>query len=156
MIKKPLVLNNGNLEQLQDCDRLIPVQNTLELLNDKSVQMEAGSPVCIELANIANTTKTSDIDRKDAIALACTIVPSNELGIFQVDGKLTLTTTQWDIITEGIGGLLPGKVYFLAESATSGKISHIPPSTLGHYIVKLGIAISTTEFQIMIGTPIKL
>lgn len=155
-IRKPLVITNGNLEQLQAGDNLAPIPNTLQLLNDKSVQIEAGSPICIELANIANTTKITDVNRKDAIALAINIIPPNEINTFQVDGVLTLTTTQWDIVTEETGGLIPGAVYFLSESVTSGRISRTPPVITGNYIVRIGIAVNSTDFEIMIGTPIKL
>lgn len=37
-----------------------------------------------------------------------------------------------------------------------GRITRVPPTTVGHYVIRLGTAIDTTDFAIMIGTPVKL
>ena len=48
----------------------------------------------------------------------------------------------------------PGDVYFL--SATPGAISTTPPSTTGHYIVRVGEGATATELSIQINAPIQL
>lgn len=152
-IRKPLILNNGQLEQLQAGDRLAPVPNSIPLINGEDFTILAGQPIII---NSESNAKYADAtENKDAIALCVENVLSTVLGVFQTDGLLSLTTTQWDMITGDVGGLQPGKIYFLDDSDT-GRITRVPPITVGHYVVRLGTAINTTDFAIMIGTPIKL
>ena len=55
-------------------------------------------------------------------------------------GELTLTTAQWDVITNGSGGLTAGSTYFLSSS-TGGKIS----TTVGLIYSPVLRAISTTK-----------
>lgn len=153
MIRKPLVLNSGNLEQLQVGDRLAPVPNSIQIVNGEDYSILAGQPIVIDETN--NAKYADAIDNKDVVAFCVEDVLSTELGTFQVDGLLPLTTAQWDNITGETGGLRPGKVYFL-DNSDVGRITRVVPTTVGHYIVKLGTAINTIDFAIMIGTPIKL
>lgn len=153
MIKKPLVLSNGHLEQLQAGDTLAPVPHTLEVTNDGTITILTGAIVYISAANAVKYAKADLAATKDAIAMCLGDIIATELGIVQVNGLLTLTTEQWDLATGDVGGLVPGSVYFLS-AATRGRITNIPPIT--GYVVKIGTAISTIDFEISIGTPIKL
>jgi len=67
----------------------------------------------------------------------------------QFSGILTATTGQWDAITGGAGGLLEGWYYYLDES-TAGHMTAAPPSTTGQYIVRIGIALSTTKMRLLL------
>ncbi len=153
MIRKPLVLSNGCLEQLQAGDTLAPVPHTLEVTNDETITILIGAVVYISSANAVKYAKADLATTKSAIAMCLGDIIATELGIIQVDGLLTLTTEQWDLATGDTGGLTPGSVYFLS-AATIGRITNVPPTT--GYIVKIGTAISTVNFEISIGTPIKL
>jgi len=152
-IRKPLVMNNGNIEQLQLGDRLAPVPNNTLLMNDETSLMQAGQPVMVD--DLGNAKYTIATNNKGVIAFCVEDTPPTELGIFQVDGILSLTTSQWDNITGDTGGLRPGRMYFLDDNTIS-KITRVAPATVGHYIVRLGTAISKTDFTISIGTPTKL
>ncbi len=153
MIRKPLILNSGNLEQLQAGDRLAPVPNTLDVINGEAASILPGGVVYISSDSTIKYAQADSILTKDAIALCISEIISSESGIVQTDGTLTLTITQWDLVTGDTGGLIPGTVYFLSET-TNGRITKTAP--INGYVVKIGVAISTVNFEISIGTPIKL
>lgn len=152
-IRKPLVLNNGCIEQLQAGDRLAPVPNDAQLINGETSPIQAGQPIIID--DVGNAKYTIATNNAGVIAFCTEEVLPAESGIFQVDGILSLTKDQWDNITGDTGGLRPGKIYFLDDSDVS-KITRTAPSTTGHYIVRLGIAINKINFAISIGIPTKL
>ncbi len=153
MIRKPLILNSGNLEQLQAGDRLAPVPNSIQIINGEDYTISAGQPIVIDDQNEAKYANA--VINKDVVAFCVEDVLTTISGTFQIDGILSLTTAQWDLITGEVGGLRPGKIYFLDDNDT-GRIVRTPPTTPEHYVVRLGAAISTTDFAIMLGTPIKL
>lgn len=65
---------------------------------------------------------------------------------------VTLTTGQWDAVAGTSGGLAVNDVYYL--SATSGHITSTKPVATGTYATQVGIALSATQLQVLIGTPI--
>lgn len=69
----------------------------------------------------------------------------------QFSGPLTLTTTQWDAITGGSGGLRAGNRYYVSE--TDGQLSTSPPVGSGKRVIPVGAAISPTTMLIqLLGT----
>ncbi len=153
MIRKPIVLNNGQLEQLQVEDKLAPIPHILEVINSETIPILIGATVYIDSANTIKYAKADSIVTKDVIAMCIGDIISEESGIVQVDGLLTLTIEQCDTATGDTGGLTPGSVYVLS-AVTMGRITKVAP-TAG-YVVKIGTAISALDFEISIGTPIKL
>lgn len=68
-------------------------------------------------------------------------------------GLVTLTQPQWDAITDAFtGGLSPGSYYYLSD-VTPGNITVTPPSGEGHFVFKIGLAISNLSLAIQLGTP---
>jgi hypothetical protein len=66
-----------------------------------------------------------------------------------VRGTMVLTTGQWDaVVTGGSGGLIPFTEYFL--DVTAGKITTTEPTTGGSHVIRMGIAMSTTDMFIHI------
>ena len=153
MIKKPIVITNGQLEQLQVGDVLVHAPNTFEATNGESISILIGGTVYISGVNTIKYAKADSDATKTAIAMCTNDIVSGEDGVVQVNGRLTLTTVQWDLVTGDTGGLIPGISYFLSE-ITSGRISKIAPNT--GFVVKIGIAVSTIDFEISISAPIKL
>jgi hypothetical protein len=47
---------------------------------------------------------------------------------------------------------VPG-AYYLSD-ATPGFLTRTPPSTLTHFVIKLGLALSATTMLMQIGTPL--
>lgn len=70
----------------------------------------------------------------------------------QSDGVMTLTEGQWDALTGDAGGLIRGLPYYLSSGPTDGGLTHTITSTPGNYVAKVGIALSSTDLLIQIGT----
>lgn len=115
-----------------------------------------GAPVyCIAADQVAEAQANALATAK-VIALATETIPKNNgSGVAQTDGRLTLTTGQWDTITGQVGGLTAGSKYYLSPT-TSGQMTTAPPSADGQVLSPLGTAKSTTAFEITIGTRIVL
>lgn len=160
--KIPLVLNSstGVPEQLQAGDTLNIVgfagADLISLINDTAGTTVCGSPVYCDAAGgfklgKADATGTSKIIGLQFDATILTTASGN----IAVGGILTLTTTQWDAAFGTTGGLTFNTDYFLSD-ATAGDGSTTVPSTVGHLVVRLGRALSTTSLLLQIGQPILL
>lgn len=151
--KKPLVLTNGQIEQLQSGDQ-IDHRNTVSRDNDNAGAITIGQPVYatsgtnvdLAQADAQGTIRVNGLVEDISIAAAAT-------GDIVVDGILTATTGQWDAVTGDVGGLTPGSNYFL-DAATAGNLTKTAPST--GFVVRVGHALSDTELEIEIQQPIKL
>lgn len=158
-LRKPLVLVDGNVQQLQAGDTLDAVAAEVDIVtmtNGNAGSIVIGTPVypdspgSVDLAQ-ANASGTVNLLGfvKDA-----TIV-SAASGSIQTDGILAATTGQWDAVTGDTGGLTAGTVYWL-DPTTAGKLTTTAPTSVGQYVVRVGQAISTTELEISIEPPILL
>jgi len=149
MIKKPLVLTNGEIEQLQAGDSLSSVPNSLELVNGDI----ADAPVCVPVYISASNTFLHAVGENFPNAIGITSEPilMAASGIVQTDGKLSALTSDWDLMTGQIGGLTPGATYYLGLAIG---LTPIPP-TAG-FLVRVGIAVNATDLEIKISRPIKL
>lgn len=149
MIKKPLVLTDGEIEQLQVGDSLSPVPNSLALENGDSGTIPIGNPVYISSADTFIHADGENLP--DVIGLTAEEILATATGNVQVSGKLVATTAEWDAVTGQTGGLTPGGAYYLGYF---GGLSAIPPAS--GYLTRLGIAINSTDLEIKISRPIKL
>ena len=66
---------------------------------------------------------------------------------------MTLTEAEWEAVTAG-AGIVPGNPYYLSDSV-SGGLTDTPNATSGHFVTLVGWALSATQLQVQIGTPIK-
>ncbi len=149
MIKKPLVLTGGEIEQLQSGDVLLPIPSSLSLTNGSVVDLPPGVPAYIESAN---TFERATADAyPNVIGLTTEGITSSVNGIIQTDGVLTLSTAEWDAVTGDTGGLTPGATYYLA---TIGGLAIVAVAT--GYLTRIGIAVNDTDLDIKISRPIKL
>jgi hypothetical protein len=157
--RKPLVINAGQIEQLQAGDTLDASVSEVDVVsktNDNASPIVIGSPVYqkadgdVDLgrANAQGTVQLLGLVKDASIAAAAS-------GIIQTDGILAATTGQWDTVTGGTGGLTPGSPYYL-DAATAGKLTLTAPTSVGQFVVRVGLATSTTEMDISITPPIKL
>lgn len=150
--RKPLVQVAGEIEQLQTGDYLsVPISGVNEVIqtNDEASPIVIGAPVYNDAADgvkkaIATTSAASMV----LGLVADTTISNGATGSIGVSGVLTATTAQWDAVAGTTGGLTFGTRYYL--SATSGLITATAPSTVGQYVVEIGIALSTTELKINI------
>ncbi len=63
----------------------------------------------------------------------------------QSSGEVTLTAAQWDLITDGSGGLTQGAIYYLDPTLDLfGRLTTTFPTTSGTAIAQVGVALSAT------------
>ncbi len=94
----------------------------------------------INLAEADSTTA-----RAIVIGLATTDAGASGTGSYIAAGRVTLDS--WAAIT-GTTLLTPGAIYFL--STVAGGLTATPTTTVGHTVVRVGVAISTTTLEVRI------
>jgi len=159
----PLVIVNGEIQQIQAGDTLDCAQVEIETVTQTNGEANA-LVICSVVYNdgadsvkraIATAVATSEVV---GFATAATVAAGQPATI-QTSGVLVATTTQWDAMAAAAdsqsGGLTVGQVYYLDEAA-AGKYTKTGTDTVGSALVRLGIAISTTEMLIGISEPILL
>lgn len=153
-VKKPIVITNGQLERLQPGDRL-DLGNTTTRNNNSGGAIVIGQPVYITGTNadLAQANAQSTI-RVAGLVLDTSVAAASPAEIL-TDGILTATTTEWDAVTGETGGLTAGADYFL-DPANPGQLTQTAPSAAGEFVVRVGHALSTTEFEIEVQQPVKL
>lgn len=149
MLRKPIVLVNGQLQVLQAGDTLsvagVSQGNILQLTNAEAGAIVIGAPVYAFGNDQVKKAKADAGATSNVIGLVADASITNGVaGSIQTDGTLAATTGQWDAAFGTSGGLTAGTRYFLS-AATAGLGTATPPSSVGQYVVELGIAISTTE-----------
>lgn len=157
--KKPLVITSGRIEQLQAGDTLdasVTEVDVVNKTNDNAGAIVIGAPayqktngaVDLGRANASGTVQLVGLVKDVSIAAAGS-------GNIQTDGVLVATTTQWDAVTGQSGGLTTGSPYYLS-AATAGRLTTTAPTAAGEFVVRVGLALSTTELDISVEPPIKL
>lgn len=154
-IKKPLVLTNGELEQLQPGDRVQQVV-LFDRQNGNTSNLVICTPVYASGAGQVNEAQADSASTKNVLGLIADedVAPSDD-GAIQSDGIFAATTGQWDAVTGDTGGLITGLRYYLDDLAP-GMLTKTIPILQGNYIVPVGMALSTTELEISIDPSIKL
>lgn len=112
----------------------------------KPVYVFSGDNVKLALANAAGTKGVLGLVSDTSISAAAS-------GNIFVSGIITATTGQWDAVTAQTGGLTPGAIYYL-DNTTAGKMVTTAPGT--GWVAPIGLALSTTRFQLNIGQTVKL
>jgi hypothetical protein len=158
-LRKPLVLNAGQIQQLQSADTLDAVQSggdTLTQTNDEAGAIVIGTPVYNDANDGVKKAKADASGTKDVVGLVRdTSITNATTGAIQISGVLSATTGQWDAVFGTSGGLTRGTRYYLS-AGTAGLGTATAPSTVGQYVVELGIAVSTTELLLSVFRPILL
>jgi hypothetical protein len=155
--RKPIVLNAGQLEQLQSGDSLdANLAQLINRINANAATINIGEPV---YSTSATSVDLSQANAQSTIRIAGLVaditIAAAAAGNVAVDGVLVATTGQWDAVTGQTGGLTPGADYFL-DPSTPGRLTTTAPTTAGQFVVRVGHALSDTEFEIEIQQPIKL
>lgn len=160
--RKPLVLNGGQIEQLQAGDTLnatLTTQFELDIITLTNPDVNTAIPICTPVALDATgdlvLAKADALQTAKVLALAMEEIAANSSGDVQTDSVLTATTGEWDIVTGGANGLVPQTIYYL-DPDTAGLITTTAPSNDGDYVVEIGMGVSTTKMELNIKRPIKL
>lgn len=149
-LRKPLVMVNGRVQQLQSGDVLDASVTEVDVINmtngeGGSTAHTIGQVVYISAAGTVKLAKANAIGTSDAIALVKdTSIADGASGYYITNGYLG-----------GLSGLTPGARYYLS-SATAGAITVTAPTANPNCVVPLGFALSTTEFWIDIEEAILL
>ena len=154
-VKKPVVITNGQLQQLQAGDSL-PSENIYERTNNNAGAIVIGQPVYVDGAGTVDTAQADALATANVLGLvADTSISAAASGGIQTGGRLTATTGEWDAVTGQTGGLTAGAKYFLDASA-SGSLTTTAPTADGEVVAPVGEALSTTEMEIDIDQTILL
>ncbi len=150
----PLVMNSGEIEQLQPGDDIIaPITGTINisLTNDESGSIVIGAPVYADAALGCKKAKADATGTSLVVGLvAQTTIVNAVAGDIAVSGVLTFAnTTQVDAIAGTTGGFSFGVRYYL-DPTTAGKITSTAPTTAGQLVVEIGTALSTLVLKIAI------
>lgn len=150
--RQPLTIVAGQIEQVQAGDNF---GNRIIRNNASGTTAVRGQPVIsdgdgsFDLANRASVANAKVIG-----LLAQGSVGNGSDGTIQVDGMFEASTTQWDAVTGGSGGLVAETYYYLG--LTDGTLTSTPPSTAGEVYILVGIALNTILMRIVIGPQILL
>jgi hypothetical protein len=158
-LRKPLVIDAGQIEQLQAGDTLdaaVAGGDRVNLTNDEATPIVIGAPVYSDANDGVKKAQANSIAVSRVLGLvAQTSIAAAASGAVIINGPLTATTVQWDAITGDVGGLTFGEYYYL-DPATSGRLVKVAPTTIGQYVVQVGRAFSTTELMVDIQQSILL
>lgn len=158
--RKPLVLVAGKMQQLQAGDSL-SVGGSSEIqvaqTNDEATPIVIGSAVYNDAADGVKKARADALGTTKVLGLVLDSpsITNGVSGNILVSGIITLTTAQWDAIAGTTGGLAFGVRYYLSPT-TAGSLTSTAPSTVGQYVVQIGMALSTTEMIVEIQTEILL
>jgi hypothetical protein len=158
--KKPLVITNGQIGQLQSPDVLSADLNEVDILvlaNANAGVLVICTPVYISSDDHVDKAQADSASTIQVIGLTA-VSPSIGIGgsgAVQKNGTLVATDAQWKAVEDNGASLVPGTVYYL-DAVTVGKITSTPSTTAGQFVCRLGQAISTTEFEINIQEPLGL
>jgi hypothetical protein len=151
-LKKPLVIYSGLPGQIISTDTLdvpgVAAGDVVQQTNDEAGPIVIGTPVYNDANDGVKKAKGDASGTKDVMGLVKDVSITNAVaGAIQTTGILAATTAQWDTVFGTSGGLTKGTRYFLS-AATSGLGTSTAPSTVGQFVVLLGIALSTTELSL--------
>lgn len=149
-IQKPLVLINGQIQQIPAGDTLSAASSEVDVVsmtNANAGSLVIGTPVYVSAAGSVNKANASASGTCKVLGLVKDAsIAAAAQGNIQTDGILAATTTEWDAACGTTGGLTAGTVYYL--STTAGQLTATAPTGSGQYVMKVGMALSTTEMEI--------
>jgi hypothetical protein len=158
-LKKPLVLNGGQIEQIQAGDTLDASANEVDvatMTNANAGAIVIGTPVYVSVAGSVDKGQADAAGTVQLLGLVKTVsIAAAGSGSIQTDGVLSATTAQWDAVTGEVGGLTAGTPYYL-DPTTAGSLTDTAPTTAGQFVVRVGLALSTTDLDITLQPPMKL
>ena|SRR5271157_3470689 len=159
-LRRPLVIVNGQVEQLQSGDILnadISGVGGITMTNDESsAAIVAGMPVYSDAADKVKRAEANASGTINVIGLVFDAsITAAAQGTIQTIGIIDLTTAQWDAVAGTSGGLAFNTIYYLSPS-TPGNLTATAPTTIGQYVCPVGIGLSATELELNIQRPILL
>ena len=151
-VKIPLVIGgNGLPQQLQSTDSIVVPTTTTDIrtaTNANAGAIVIGATVYASAAGSIDKARANAAGTSVVVGLVYDVsIAAAGVGNYAVAGFMNATTTQWDAVAGTTGGLAAGTRYFL-DPATAGKMTSVPPTTVGQTIVLIGIGLSTTDLEL--------
>ena len=146
-VRKPLVVINGQLQEIPAGDSLSAASSEEDVVaktNGNAGAITIGMPVYLKADGTVDKASAAASGTKRVLGLvrdASIAAAAN--GNVQTDG--VLTSADWTDVA-GTATLTAGADYYL--SATAGQLSASAPSSAGHYVCYVGMAISTDTLEI--------
>jgi len=106
------------------------------------------APPAVGIATVRQASAGAG-DFNQVVGFVSSVAPDPLAPTIQTSGKLALSTSQWDVITGGSGGLIPGATYYL--SVIFGQITVTAPSVPTTFRVQVGVAIDSET--LLLSTP---
>lgn len=154
-IQKPLVIISGQIQQIPPGDTLSAAASEVDVVSlTAAATVVAQCPVYISAANTFNKAAAGASGTAKVFGFTQSAVAISTAGLVQTDGVVSGTTGEWDAVAGTTGGLTAGTTYYL--SATAGLITATAPSTVGSYVVSVGVAVSATDLEINISSSVLL
>lgn len=151
-VKKPIVMTNGELEQLQAGDYLQST-DTVTMTNSNANAVTLGQPVYVSGNDTVDLAQANAPATKNVFGLVVdTTVNAGDPAGIQTDGLFA--SANWTAVT-GSANLTAGAEYYL-DAANAGKLTVTPPSAGGDYVAPVGEGVSATEIEINIERTVKL
>lgn len=116
------------------------------------VEVAIGTPIYLTTAAHARPAQANGVPQAQVAGFSTTVTQPGFACKYVTEGLIA--RDDWTVIA-GTTALMPGSVYFLDPDA-SGRITAIPPSASGHYVVRIGRAVSALNLDLEIETPIRL
>jgi len=110
-----------------------------------------GTPVCKVGESYLKARSTGP--RQNCLGLAVDASAPGEQLKIQKAGLMSMSTTNWDLITSEVGGLSTSMFYYVDQNS---KLSVTAPTEFPFYLVKIGYALNNTDFLIDLDLSIKL
>jgi hypothetical protein len=135
----------------------IEVQEVVEDLSKYTMTASAtnilvrGAPVYVSSSNVAELADASAVATAQVLGLVLVGAFTSQPVVVLSEGSIE--QSDWSAVTSG-STLTAGSVYYL--SATSGQMTTTPPAGTGDVIVRLGIALTTTKFDIEVNEVVSL
>lgn len=159
-IQKVLVMVGGQIQALQPGDTISVASSQYDSLSqtngEASVAVVIGAPVYSFAAGSVKRAQANALSTARVVGLGLAAsTAAAAAGFILTDGVLSASTAQWDAVAGTTGGLAFGAVYYL-DAATPGKITATAPTTVGQVVTEIGTALSATDLNVNIKSPILL
>lgn len=158
-LRKPTVMINGVLRDLPVGDTIsVPNAGTdvISGTNGEATAVAIGTVSYLSAAGTFRKAQANAVGTAEAAAMVLdTTIANAAVGQFATDGFVTATTGQWDAVTGQTGGLTPLGKYYL-DPSTAGRMTVTAPTSVGQYVVYIGRALSTVDFEMNVGQPYPL
>jgi len=184
--RKPVVLENGQLEQIQSSDGLdagafqvppslgaqgqvlaAPASGTVlewvdpdvsavQLQNANAGAMVIGNAVYVKPDGTADLAQANSQATTDVLGLVKDVTVASAATGNVILDGVLTATTDQWDAVAGTTGGLTPGAVYFLDPATPGKLTSTPPSAAGQFVVRVGKALSSTKLNLTLTAPIKL